>query len=223
MNIDEGKLQDLLHQRKQYIRTSGDVVASAIALGGYIVTIILADIGKLALWAKIVVAVMGLVYIALLVRSIYSSRYSVEAFFKDITACTNEHNFSLLILKDSHGRFLLKKDSRWKTYLFPYVRSKENDEDSVRDFAKASLNLSQISIEKKEESDFTKRSVSANMTKTYHHTFYKLSFDQNQLPQKDCFKISGTKYKWFSFDEMKANKGMMLKNSDNITFVEKKF
>ena len=80
MNIDEGNLQDLLHQRKQYIRTSGDVVASAIALGGYIVTIILADIGKLALWAKIVVAVMGLVYIALLVRSIYSSRYSVEAF-----------------------------------------------------------------------------------------------------------------------------------------------
>ena len=61
------------------------------------------------------------------------------------------------------------------------------------------------------------------MTKTYHHTFYKLSFDQNQLPQKDCFKISGIKYKWFSFDEMKANKGMMLKNSDNITFVEKKF
>lgn len=227
MNIDEGKLQDLLHQRKRFIKSSADILPAFLSLCGYIITVTFTfynvNIKELPLFIIILAILMLCGYITILVFSIYNSKYSVEAFLKDITACTNEHKFSLLLLKDSHGRFLLKKDKRWKTYLFPYSRTKDDDISGIKIFAKETLNLSPIEIISTKEEDFTKRSVSANMTKTYHHTFYNCSFDSEQLPKKDSFKINGTRYKWFSFDEMKADKDLWLKNNENIVFVEKNF
>lgn len=223
MDIDEGKLQDLLHQRKRYIKTNSDVIASALALGAYVVTIILSDVNSLDLYKKIVVIAMALVYVVLFIKSIFNSRYSVEAFLKDITDCGNEHNFSLLVLKDSHGRFLLKKDPRWNTMLFPYYRSKENDSQAAVDFAGEALNLVSARVVKSMQADFTKRSVSANMTKSYHHTFYQLAFDDPEFTAKNSFKINGIKYQWFSIDEIKSKKDIMLKNHETIEFVEKNF
>ncbi|MCR4823602.1 MAG: hypothetical protein K5873_12100 [Treponema sp.] len=223
MDIDEGKLQDLLHQRKRYIKSNADVIASALALGAYIVTIVLADISSVALYKKLLVFAMALVYLAILIKSIFNSRYSVEAFLKDITDCGSQHDFSLLVLKDSHGRYLLKKDNRWNTFLFPYYRTKENDSQAALDFAKEALNLSSVSVKKSMEGDFTKRSVSANMTKTYHHTFYQLSFDSKDFAEKKSFKVDGVKYQWYSIDEIKSKKDLMLKNHETIEFVEKNF
>ena len=132
-------------------------------------------------------------------------------------------DFSILLIKDSRGRYLLKKDKRWKTFLFPYSRTKDDDIQGIKNFAKETLNLSPIEVISSKEEDFTKRSVSANMTKTYHHIFYYCSFNIEQLPKKDSFKINGTVYKWFSFDDMKFNKDIWNKNNDNIVFVEKNF
>lgn len=222
MNIDEGNLRDLLHQRKRYIKSYGDAVAAGIALGAYVMTILLSNIKDSSLTVKILAAAMAAIYLFLFIKAIYNSKYSVEALLADIMSCSNEHNFSLLLFEDSQGRFLLKKDPRWKTWLFPYVRTKENDAEAIKDYAQKNFGVS-VQITKTEESDFTKHSVSANMTKTYHHIFYKLSFDEKAFPQKDKFKINGAVYKWFSFDQMKADKDLMLKNRDNVSFVESKF
>ena len=61
------------------------------------------------------------------------------------------------------------------------------------------------------------------MTKTYHHTFYQLAFDETKLPKKDKFKHNGILYKWFSIDDMKIDANIRLKNNETIVFVEKEF
>lgn len=226
MEIDEGRLQDLLYRRKRYIRSSRDIIEALTALVCYVVTVIFTfhSVREITLLEKIAGILMLIIYIVILCAAVYNSRYSVEAFLRDIIACGNDHVFSLLVIKDSRGRFLLKKDRRWKTYLFPYVRTREDgDADSVREFVRETMGLSSVEIREIKEADFTKRSVSANMTKSYHHTFYRLGYDAGQLPEKDRFKINGTVYRWFSIDDMKDSRDMMLKNRENVSFVESHF
>lgn len=225
MQVDEEKLRDLLSRRKKYFRSTGDIVASGVALGSYIMTIIYTFIGvkEIPKVPLILGIIMLAIYAGIFIYSIVFSRYSIESFYKDITACNNEHNFSLILLKDNKGRFLLKYDKRWKTFLFPYTRTKEDDVSNIKNFAKESLNLSPIEILTTKEDDFTKHSVSANMTKTYHHIFYNCSYNENQLPGKDCFKINGVKYKWFSINNMKENNNLLIKNKETIVYVEKYF
>lgn len=143
--------------------------------------------------------------------------------FNEIISCSDNHNFSLVVLKDERGRYLLKWDNRWKTYLFPYSRTKENDKEAVFDFVRTSIGYKPLKILKTESGDFTKYSVSANMTKKYHHIFYNIAFESLSQSQKSAFKYNGVKYKWLSIDELKADKNIMAKNSETVKFVEEKF
>ena len=194
---------------------------SVFSFAMYISSLTISDLSKIGLWSKIFIIAVSVIHIVLIIYAIFTSRYSIDVFYRDITSCTDDNNFSLLLIKDSDGRYLLKQDKRWKTYLFPYTRTKENDSESIKTFAKESLGID-IQVLKTAESNFTKRSISANMTKTYHHTFYLCSI-KTPLPQQDSLKIKGTKYKWFSFDKMKQNKNVWLKNYENFEFVEKNF
>ena len=225
MQVDEEKLTDLLNRRRNFFKGKGDIIASGVALGSYTTTIIYTFMGleKIPLVPLLLGIGMLVIYIILFISSIFHSRYSIEAFYRDITACNNEHNFSLILLKDNRGRFLLKYDRRWKTFLFPYTRTKDDDVSNVKTFVKETLNLSPIDILATKEDDFTKLSVSANMTKTYHHIFYNCSYNEKQLPQKKRFKINGVKYKWFSIDDMKSDNDLLLKNKETIVYVEKFF
>ena len=47
-----------------------------------------------------------------------------EGKLQDILSAADIHTFSLLVIKNSHGRYLLKKDKRWNTFLFPFSRRK---------------------------------------------------------------------------------------------------
>ena len=75
------------------------------------------------------------------------------------------------------------------------------------------------------EADFTKVSVSANLTKTYHHTFYPVEIDalQTALNTDKKVIINGKKFKWFSIEEMKADENIYGKNKENIIYVEENF
>ena len=127
MNIDDGKLLDLLHKRKKHIKSHRDIIESALALASYIVSVLLSGILSADIKIKIAVAVLGFVYLLIFLASLYGTNYSAESLFNDILSCSDSHNFSLAVMKDSKGRFLLKWDKRWKTYLFPYSCTKEND------------------------------------------------------------------------------------------------
>lgn len=70
----------------------------------------------------------------------------------------------------------------------------------------------------------TKHSVSANLQKTYHHTFYSVCFDAKKYSKgKRAFKLNQQKYKWFTIPEMKADRNIIRRNKDNVEYIEKTF
>ena len=223
MTIDEGKLQDLLSRRKKHIKTSRDVLEAFIALFSYIVSILLSGVLECDLRVKIAVALLGAVYAAMFVFSIYGANYSVETLFNEIVSCSDNHHFSLVVIKNKTNCYLLKWDKRWRTYLFPYERTKENDSEAIVDFVEKSIGFTVQKIVKTIETDVTKYSVSANMTKKYHHSFYLIDVSRCANFEKKAFRINGAKYRWFSIDELKADKNIMDKNSETVKFVEKNF
>ena len=139
----------------------------------------------------------------------------------------NEHNFSLLLLTDSSGLYpenlLLAYEKRWKCYLFPFLRTNINDDEkSVKNYVANFLGIKEFSIKKISEENFTKHSVSANLQKTYHHTFYSVCFDAKKYSKgKRAFKLNRQKYKWFTIPEMKADKNIIRRNKDNVEYIEK--
>ena len=224
MQIDEGKLQDILSRRKVHIKSYGTVIEASFAFISYIVSILLSGVLSADLKMQVAVGILTLAYIFVFYLSIRGSRYSVEALYNDIVSSTDIHAFSLLVIEDGHGRFLLKKNNRWKTFLFPFAHSKESDDsESILSFAQKTLGLRSPSVRKQIETDITKHSVSSNMSKTYHHTFYQISFDEADLPQKTTFRLNGEKYRWFTIEEMKSDRDMLLKNKETIDFIQKNF
>lgn len=135
-------------------------------------------------------------------------------------------NFSLLVLKDNSNthkdKFLLRYDKRWKCFLFPYRKTHtENDFEYILDYLTKTLSLNNVKIVDTKIDDVEKYSVSDEIKKTYHHTFYLIEFDACNF--KNTVKLNGEKYKWFSIDEMKRNKEIELKNSETVDFVERTF
>lgn len=235
ISLAEKPLLDLLYKRAHHIKTRAHSWETLLCLVGYVASVLLADIRTIPVKTQIIIAVIGLLYLIIFVASLHGSHYSLDAFYQDIVRASEHHNFSLILLKDSSGifpnRYLMKKDKRWKCYLFPYLRTldeKDRDYESVFQFLENTLRISSRSCRCTEtkEADFTKASVSSNMTKTYHHTFYQIACDvasNPQLNKKSTIRIDGQTYKWFSIDDMKNDKRMMERNRDNITYVEKQF
>lgn len=224
MNINEGKLQDILSRRKSHIKSHATIVEASFAFLSYIVSILLSGVLSADTKMKVAVGIITIAYIVVFYLSIRGSKYSVQELYNDIVSAADIHAFSLLVIKDSHGRFLLKKNNRWKTFLLPFSHTKENEDSaSILNFTKETIGVPAPSIQKQLETDITKHSVSSNMSKTYHHTFYQISFDEKALPQKKTFRVNGEKYRWYSIEDMKADHDMMLKNKETIDFIEKNF
>lgn len=228
LNIEEWKLKDLIFRRKKHIKSFSSLIENILCIIGFITSILLSNIMTTPLYVKIGIGIIGVIYLIAFSFNLYGSNYSVEAFFNDIcSVAENKHNFSLILLKDNSGTFpeqyILHYDKRWKCWLFPYFRTSENDKKSVENHL-LNMGIKDFNIEKVKEQDFTKHSVSANLSKTYHHTFYLVSFDASKtFANNRAFKIIREKYRWYSTKEMKENKKMYKRNSENIIYVEKNF
>lgn len=228
LNIEEWKLKDLIFRRKKHIKSFSSLIENILCIIGFIASILLSNVITAPLYVKIGVGICGIIYLIAFSLNLYGSNYSVEAFYNDIcSVAENEHRFSLILLKDTSKLFpeqyALCYDKRWKCWLFPYFRTTENNKKSVENHL-SNIGIKDFNIEKITEQDFTKYSVSANMSKTYHHTFYLVSFDASKtLANKRTFKIDREKYRWYSTKEMKENKKMYERNSENIVYVEKTF
>lgn len=218
MEIDKGKLLDLLNSRSKYIRGHMDTVLAGLAMLSFIISVILSGIGSSGIVTKVLVGLTATGYAAVFAWSILHNRYSIETLFREICACNNDHRFTLAVLKDK-GRFLLKYDRRWRTWLFPYTKA--DTDSSVLDFVRYGTGLAPSGIVRQEETDVTKHSVSAGMTKTYHHTFCEVAFTGDTSRRK--FRFAGEKYKWFSIGDMKLDRRIMDTNSETVDFVERHF
>ena len=223
MEIEEKDLQYLLENKKHHIKTKDTLIQNLICLIVFLLSLLLANFTDLSLTKKIAIITLGVIYFIIFGLSVYGSNYSVEALLHDICSCSKVHPFSLIVIKNKKGEYLLKKDNRWKTYLFPYKRTHVNDLEDLKNFMASAFGVNDFNIVKTEKTSISKHSVSAQTIKTYEHTFYKIDFDFNLPPEKNKFKINKSIYKWFTIDEIKANKDMISKNKETIDFVEANF
>lgn len=152
-----------------------------------------------------------------------SQRYFIKIIQLVEEIMTNKiHNFSILAIKNSEDKYLQIYDERWQSYLFPYVRSTDNNnKDNVDNFAKNILHT-EVVTEYVNNAKHCKYSVSDNVYKIYNHNLYKLilhTIPDNMI--EDSFVINGARCKWLSFEEMEKNERIMEVNDEIVAFVKK--
>lgn len=138
-------------------------------------------------------------------------------------ALTNiSHEFSLLAIVDSDGRYLQMFDDRWQSWLFPYTRSTDNNKADMDNYASKLLGEAKVT-EYVACTKHCKYSVSDDVYKIYNHKLYKLLLDsipENMMEQ--TFEIERKRYKWMSIQEMEENERIMEINEEVVAFVKTK-
>ena len=83
------------------------------------------------------------------------------------------HEFTLVAVKNYKDDFLLKYDDRWDCWLFPYVRSTEDNKNNADTFISKLLNI-EIETEYVADAKHCKYSVSDKVYKIYNHKLYSV-------------------------------------------------
>lgn len=236
MEIDDEKLLNFLKEKESKLQKRSFPFDGIFAAITFLFALLTVDYNKIEnLSNPIIVAIFWFLFLAYLGYQIYriimfikKTSYTVDNLYNDIKNLNKgPSKFSLIIIKDcvsdNKNRILLQYDKRWKCYLLPYVRTKEDYDENIK-AVKSSvsnrLNISDSAIDTKlvkKESPVTKFSVSNDRTKNYIHRFYTASISiTNKIIMRRFFIINGEKYRWFSIDEMYRNKAMKKKNQDII-------
>lgn len=130
------------------------------------------------------------------------------------------HEFSLVAIKNVNGEYLQKYDDRWKCWLFPYVRSTDDNKSNIDSYV-SKLVTTPIVTQYINHARQCKYSENDKVYKIYHHKLYEVVV--NVLPknmlQKE-FSIDDTRYKWLSLAELEQDENIMKKNEDVIAFVK---
>ncbi|WP_368276344.1 type II toxin-antitoxin system PemK/MazF family toxin [Coprococcus sp. RTP21204st1_G4_RTP21204_210225] len=132
------------------------------------------------------------------------------------------HEFSIIAVKNSDGEYLQRYDDRWKCWLFPYVRStnenKENVDSYISKLLRKTVVTKYVTVAK-----HCKYSESDKLYKIYNHKLYEVLLDSvpKNMENKE-FDIDNTKYKWMSITELEQDENVMEKNDDIIAFVKTK-
>ena len=132
------------------------------------------------------------------------------------------HEFSLLVIVNPNGQYLQKFDNRWESWLFPYIRSSDNNKVDVDNYVSKLLGKGVVT-EYVTCAKHCKYSVSDDVYKIYNHKLYKLLLDpipENMLNQ--TFEIEGNEYRWMSIQEMEKDERIMEVNEEVIAFVKTK-
>lgn len=227
INIEEDNLKNVIKKNSKYIIKRKVPVESIIGLCIYIFSIFIADLRDKPLLSVFAYTVLAgyIVYVGYQITKCILTKFSDEVLFDQIMGVVEKaHSFSLCVIK-SDDKYLMKYDKRWKCYLFPYFRTKiDNDEESISSNV---LKLTGINKgpDKIVESIDKKYSYSDGYEKKYNHTYYNYNIDlsKSSLPNDESFKIDGIKYKWFTIDELRNDKVIMKKNGTIISFAEQNF
>lgn len=132
------------------------------------------------------------------------------------------HEFSLIAVKNGDGEYLQIYDDRWKCWLFPYVRSTNENKANVDSYISELLGKS-IVTKYITNAKHCKYSESDKVYKIYNHKLYEVLLDS--LPKhmsKKEFNVDGINYKWISIAELEQDENVMKKNDDIIAFVKTK-
>lgn len=227
INIQEENIRNVIQRNKNYIGKGFFPFDSICTLTAFIVTYLLSDFDGKTGTKIFLIIVIFLCAAWLLYRLFLYFRNPIDAekLYDEIMGLVEKkHAFSLSLISNEN-RFLLKYDRRWKCYLFPYTRTKlENDKEFVQDcfFKLTGINKA---CDKVLEHEDTKYSYSDGFEKTYSHTYYLFNLDigKSILSRKNSFKIGKDNYRWFTIQEMRENKKIEERNSEIVTFVDENF
>ena len=116
----------------------------------------------------------------------------------------------------------MKYDERWECWLFPYLRSTDNNKENVDNFV-SQLFHSEMSTEYLCTAKHCKYSVSDGVYKIYNHKLYRVLMDEiSENVPESIFGDSDFKYRWMSIEEMEKDQVIMEKNDDIVAFVKTK-
>ena len=102
------------------------------------------------------------------------------------------HEFSLIAVKNSTGEYLQKYDERWKCWLFPYIRSTDDNKANVDEYV-SELLQTEISAEYITNAKHCKYSESDEVYKIYNHKLYKVLLDLVPINMREKMKDSNIK------------------------------
>ena len=125
------------------------------------------------------------------------------------------HEFSLVAIKNSNDEFLQIFDDRWQCWLFPYVKTTDDNKANVDAYV-SNLLKSEYSTRYVAVAKHCKFSESDKVYKIYNHKLYTLELEE--IPEH----LINDKMKWMSFSEMESDSGIMNINEDVIAFVKSK-
>lgn len=239
MNIllDKTELELLLERRKMYIGESKDgLYDSFFAAVTFLFSLVYTDCGDIFfIRGSVIKGIFLLMTLAFLGRGIVlmakRNDYSAEVLKEEINDLNRmEHPFSIMGIRDSYNeyanRFLLYYDTRWKCYLFPNGKSSEDEEKNEQYLKRDISNSLKISpeavrIERIGERIHQKYSVSDQIMKLYHHTFYELHVAEfPEEARKTEFVIDGKSFRWMSIAEMEKDKRIQEVNRDIVEIVK---
>lgn len=127
------------------------------------------------------------------------------------------HEFSLLAIKNSKNQYLQIYDERWQCWLFPYVRSTDDNKSNVDAYAeellKEPVKTTYVTVAK-----HCKYSVSDQVYKIYNHKLYKALVESELLQVTE----NDSKYKWMTIEDLESDEAIMEKNDDIVAFVKTK-
>ena len=133
------------------------------------------------------------------------------------------HEFTLIAIINTSGQYLQMYDNRWESWLFPFVRSTDNNKADVDTYVSEFLD-EKVVTEYVACAKHCKYSISDGVYKIYNHKLYKLllnSVPENMMEQS--FVIDGVKYRWMSIQEMEKDARIMEVNEEVVAFVKSKF
>lgn len=131
---------------------------------------------------------------------------------------------AIIVIKNEKNEYLQYFDQRWNSYLFSNCKMKDKDDiDSIFNELEKKLNISRNNIKYEfiGEKLHSKFSESAKIEKEYTHYFYKIDIVDNlNIYNENEFEMLNTKYKWFSFEELRKDKRIQAVNEDIVNYIE---
>ena len=137
------------------------------------------------------------------------------------------HKFSIVAVKDNYNeyanRFLLYYDTAWKCWFFS-VFIHQNEENIIQRLSnKLKIDTKYIKVQYISDRLQPKFSEKDQIHKVYQHSLFQgyiAQFPPNM--KQDEFEIDGTKYRWWTIQEMEDDKTIMKVNRDVVSFVKEK-
>ena len=119
------------------------------------------------------------------------------------------------------GKYLQKYDYRWNCWLFPYIKTAENNKENVDEYISELFHLS-IDTSYIAQAKHCKYSESDNVYKIYNHKLYGVLLTHTpEIMLQDEFYMEDVKYRWMSIKELEQDENVMKKNADVIAFINR--